>query len=282
MKELESHFIKTNEMVLHTKVGGPENGPLLILLHGFPEFWYGWKNQIHIFAEAGYRVVVPDQRGYNLSDKPKGLGHYTMNVLRDDIIGLIDHFQREKATIVGHDWGALMAWHIAATRPDRVKEIIPINAPHPAVFMEKAVRYPIQIVRSSYILFFQLPTLPEKTLQDNGYGLVKKMMQFTSNKGTFSHGVLRTYEVAWSQEGALTSMLNWYRALRAGSLDQLSKEKIKVPVHLIWGKGDAFLSFAMAKESMSKCIEGRFTMVEEATHWIHHEQPYILNRLIME
>lgn len=118
---METYFIKTNGITLHTKVAGPETGPLVILLHGFPEFWYGWKNQITPLAEAGYRVVVPDQRGYNLSDKPRGLGNYTIGKLRDDIVGLIDHFQREKAVIIGHDWGALVAWHLASTRADKVE-----------------------------------------------------------------------------------------------------------------------------------------------------------------
>ncbi|MBU9714925.1 alpha/beta fold hydrolase [Evansella tamaricis] len=282
MSEVEFRYIRTNGIKLHTIIAGPKEGPLIILLHGFPEFWYGWKNQIGVLAKSGYRVVVPDQRGYHLSDKPRGLNQYTLNVLRDDIIGLIEFFRKKRAVIIGHDWGALVAWHIAATRPDFVEMIIPINVPHPAVFLENILKYPAQLVRSSYMLFFQMPVIPEKWLSANKYIVMKNAMRFSANPNTFTKNNFRKYEASWSKRGSVTSMLNWYRALRTGSIEQVSKSKVKVPVRMIWGRKDPFLSINLAKESMSKCVDGRLTMVDGATHWVHHEKPLIVNRLILD
>ncbi|MFV8830558.1 alpha/beta fold hydrolase [Alkalihalobacterium sp. APHAB7] len=281
MKNIDFRFIQTNGITLHIGVAGPEDGPLVILLHGFPEFWYGWNKQISTLAQAGYRVIIPDQRGYNLSEKPPDVEEYTIDKLRDDMMGLIEFFGREKATVIGHDWGALVAWHLAATRPSYVDKVIPINVPHPAVFMRNVVKHPTQMFRSSYILFFQTPKIPEKLLSANHYKAMKNMMLISSNTGAFTHEDLQQYEAAWSKRNALTSMLNWYRAMRAGTMRQISNEAVTVPVRMIWGRKDHFLSLMLAKDSMKLCSDGKLTMVQEATHWIHHEQPDVLNKLIL-
>jgi epoxide hydrolase 4 len=146
---------------LHVAEAG--EGPLVILLHGFPEFWYSWRHQISALAEAGYRVVAPDLRGYNLSDKPSGLSAYRGEELIGDVAGLISAYGERRATVVGHDWGGLVAWITAIARPDLVERLVICNAPHPAR-LQAALRSPEQILRSSYILFFQLPVLPEVLL----------------------------------------------------------------------------------------------------------------------
>ncbi|MDE5416148.1 alpha/beta fold hydrolase [Alkalihalobacterium chitinilyticum] len=281
MKNIDFRLIKTNGISLHIAVAGPEEGPLVILLHGFPEFWYGWRKQISTLAEAGYRVIVPDQRGYNLSEKPTDVEEYTIDKLRDDVMGLIEFFGREKATIIGHDWGALVAWHLASTRSTYVDKVIPINVPHPAIFMRNVIKHPTQMFRSSYILFFQTPKIPEKLLSANHYQAMKNMMRISSNTGAFTHEDLQQYEAAWSKRNALTSMLNWYRAIRAGTMGQISNDPVTVPVRMIWGRKDHFLLLMLAKESMKLCKDGKLTMVQEATHWIHHEQPDVLNKLIL-
>lgn len=282
MKNIDFRFIQTNGITLHIGVAGPDDGPLVILLHGFPEFWYGWKKQISTLAEAGYRVIVPDQRGYNLSEKPTDVEEYTIDKLRDDVIGLIEFFGREKATVIGHDWGALVAWHLASTRASYVDKIIPINVPHPAVFMRNVMKHLTQMVRSSYILFFQTPKIPEKFLSSNHYKAMKNMMLISSNTGAFTHEDLQQYEASWSQRNALTSMINWYRAMPAGTMGQISNREVTVPVRMIWGRKDHFLSLTLAKESIKMCSDGKLTMVQEATHWIHHEQPDVLNKLILK
>lgn len=277
---MEHSYVQTNGITLHTVTAGPEDGPLVLLLHGFPEFWHGWQKQIGPLAEKGYRVVVPDLRGYNLSDKPQGIENYTLNLLRDDVTGLIDHFGRQSATIIGHDWGGAVAWYLAATKPQYVDKLIAVNIPHPKAMMRVMAKNPLQWVKSSYIAFFQLPELPEKTLAAEYFKTMVGSLVSTSNPGTFSEEELGMYKEAWAQPGALTAMLNWYRAIREGNITQVPDHKISVPVRIIWGLGDQFLSSLLAKESLDFCEDGNLVFVGEATHWIHHEQPYILNLLI--
>ena len=213
MKNLSFQFIETNGINLHIAVAGPEDGPLVVLLHGFPEFWFGWKNQIQPLAEKGYRVVAPDQRGYNLSDKPEGIDNYTVDYLRDDVIGIIKHFQKETAIVIGHDWGGAVAWHLAATRPEYVEKLIVLNIPHPQAMPRVLKKNPLQWMKSSYIAFFQLPNLPEKALGMGEFKAMQQSIQQSSNPDTFSKQEIEQYKAAWSQSDALTAMLNWYRAI---------------------------------------------------------------------
>ena len=157
---IEFKYLETNGITLHVAVTGPEDGELVILLHGFPDFWYGWRKQIYALSEAGYRVAVPDQRGYNKSDKPKGKKAYVINELGQDIIGLIKHFKREDALIIGHDWGGAVGWHLASTHPEFVQKFIAINIPHMGVFPKALLKIPSQLIKSpvSYT-HLTLPTI---------------------------------------------------------------------------------------------------------------------------
>lgn len=280
LTQISFEFIKTNGITLHTAVAGPEEGPLVLLLHGFPEFWYGWRYQIGPLAERGYRVVVPDQRGYNLSDKPEGPEQYTLDRMRDDAIGIIRHFDRTSATVIGHDWGGAVGWHLAASRPEWIEKLLVLNMPHPRIFPRVMLKRPSQAVRSSYIAFFQLPNIPETMLTARGMRGLKAGLVRTSRKGTFSPAALEQYEEAWGQPGAVTAMLNWYRAIPKGSLQQVPNLPIKVPVRLIWGAGDQFLSIALAKKSLEMCEDGEGVFVGDVTHWLLHEQPETVNQLI--
>lgn len=277
---MEHLSIDTNGIRLHAVAEGPEDGQLVVLLHGFPEFWYGWIHQIGPLAKKGYRVVAPDLRGYNLSDKPEGIEQYTLDKLKDDVAGVIRHFGRERAIVVGHDWGGAVAWHLAATEPDLVELLIAVNIPHPKAMPRVMAKNPLQWLKSSYMAFFQIPELPEKALAADYFKTMVGSLVSTSRPGTFSEEELERYKEAWAQPGALTGMLNWYRALRQGSMHQTPDRKITVPVRLIWGIGDQFLSPMLAKESMNFCEDGELVFVGEATHWVHHEQAHILNMLI--
>ncbi len=282
VENLSFQSVETNGVTLHTAVAGPEDGPLVILLHGFPEFWYGWKHQIDALAKQGYRVMAPDQRGYNRSSKPPGAENYTLNDLRDDIAGLIEQSGKEKAFVVGHDWGGAVAWQLAATRPELVEKMIAVNIPHPQAMPKVMMRNPMQWVKSSYMLYFQIPKLPEAMMAAEDFSFMKQAMAGTSRKNAFSEEDLERYGEAWAQPGALTGMLNWYRALPKGSFRQTPKRKIDVPVRILWGVGDQFLSLQLAKESLTFCKDAELVLIGQATHWVHHEQPEILNRLIME
>lgn len=266
-----------NGIHLHVIESGPRDGKLLIFLHGFPEFGEAWRHQIDYFAKAGYHVIAPDQRGYNLSEKPKNVSDYTINQLSEDVIGLMDHFKQKKAIVVGHDWGAAVAWWTANQFPERLEKLIILNVPHHDVFKKFLVTHPSQLLRSWYMLFFQLPFLPEKLIRKNGIANLKN----TSRPGTFSNEDFKRYQKAWDQPGALTGMLNWYRAgLRHP--EKLPSSTINVPTLLIWGKKDAFLKHEMAQPSIDLCPSGKLIFLENVGHWLVHEEPQKISQLIHE
>ena len=278
----EEHYIPTNGINLHVVQAGPKDGPLLILLHGFPEFWYGWKHQISYLARAGYRVWAPDQRGYNLSDKPKEVSAYNLDYLSDDIMGLIDAAGKEKAFIVGHDWGAGVAWWSANKYRERIERMVILNVPHHAV-MQQAVRSSFrQLQKSWYIFFFQLPRLAEALVRYNNWKMGIRALQNSSQPGTFSKTDLELYRQAWSQPHAITGMINWYRAIVRQQPKSLPSPRIQVPTLMIWGTQDKFLGRELAAKSIELCDDGRLVMIEEATHWVQHEQPERVNELIAE
>lgn len=274
--------IKTNGITLNVVQEGPEDGPLLIFLHGFPEFSYAWKAQIPVFAEQGYRVWAPDQRGSNLSDKPKGVAAYTADELAADIIGLIDAAGEEQAYLVGHDWGAFVTWWIAAKYPERVKGMVILNVPHGKVMKRNLKENKAQRKRSRYMVFFQLPWLPERLAKHDNWKLASRALTSTSLRGTFSEYDLYMYRQAWSQPRGFHSTLNWYRAAFRKPSPNPKTSRISVPTLLIWGKKDIFLGSEMAQESIDLCDDGQLVMMEDASHWLHHEKPEQVNQLISE
>ena len=266
-------------VTLHAIEAGLEDGPLVILLHGFPEFWWGWRYQIGPLAEAGFRVLVPDQRGYHLSDKPEGRRAYDLDTLAKDVVGLADALGRRTFSVVGHDWGGLVAWWTASRYPDRVAKLVVLNAPHPSVAGSYMRSHPSQMLRSLYVGFFQIPRLPEAMLSANGYRSLKDALVRTSRRGTFSDGDVARYEKAWSQPGALTAMLNWYRALplKPGMPDST----VRSPTLVIWGTRDRFLEKGLAEASLSLCETGDVRWIENATHWVQHEEPDAVNAALV-
>ena len=283
--ELDHVFIKTNGVTLHVVQAGPEDGPLVILLHGFPEFWYGWHEHIAGLAAKGYRVLVPDQRGYNTSDKPQGIEAYKTGTLAQDVIGLIDAAGRDKASIVGHDWGAAVAWATALNFPQRVERLVTLNVPHPYVMQRNLQRNPRQLLRSWYMFYFQIPRLPEFLFGLGGWRSMARTLRATSHKGTFSDDDLLKYKAAWSQPGAMTAMLNWYRAairLTRSVGGAASTPRIHVPTLLIWGKEDFALGVEMAQPSIDLCDDGRLIVIPDATHWVQHEAAVQVQALIAD
>ena len=276
---MEHQTVTTNGIQLHVVQDGPVTGPLIILLHGFPEFWYGWRAQIPYLAAAGFRVWVPDQRGYNLSDKPRALSAYTLDELAADVLGLIDAAAQEKAIIIGHDWGAAVAWWLAAHHPDRLARLIILNVPHPEVMQKQLPRNLRQLFRSWYIFFFQFPWLPEALARWRGWAQVVQALRNSSHPGTFSDDDLEQYRQAWSRPRAYTSMLNWYRAIVQRQWP-LSMPRITVPTLLIWGAQDKFLGRELAQPSVERCNDGRLVFIEDATHWVQHEAAAQVNGLI--
>ncbi|UVF20092.1 alpha/beta hydrolase [Microvirga terrae] len=267
-------------VTLHAVEAGPEDGPLVILLHGFPEFWWGWSYQIASLAEAGFRVLAPDQRGYNLSDKPDGRRAYDLDVLAKDVVGLADALGRRTFSVVGHDWGGLVAWWTASRYPDRIAKLAVLNAPHPSVAGSYIRSHPSQMLRSLYVGFFQIPRLPEAMLSANGHRSLKDALLRTSRPGTFSEEDMAHYVKAWSRPGALTTMLNWYRALPFRP--DMKDPTVRSPTLVIWGARDRFLERGLAEASLALCRSGDIRWIETATHWVQHEEPEAVNAALVE
>ena len=264
-------LIPTNGIILHTVLDGPEDGPVVLLLHGFPEFWYGWRRQIPALAAAGFRVLAPDQRGYNLSDRPRALSAYSLDALANDALGLIDASGRERVYLVGHDWGAMVAWWVALIAPHRVQRLAILNVPHPTVMLKHITTDPAQMSRSLYAAFFQLPGLPERMMAANDWRLLARTLQETSLPGTFSDADLEEYRRAWSRPRAMTTMLNWYRALVRRPPADVPSPRVVVPTTVLWGMRDFALRAVMAEESAALCDDGELLAFPDNTHWLQHE-----------
>lgn len=279
---MESTYIETNGISLHAMQAGPEGGPLVVLLHGFPEFWRGWIKQIEPLASAGYYVLAPDQRGYNLSDKPGNLEAYVLDELGKDISGLIRAAGRQKATVIGHDWGGIVAWWLGMQSEEMLDKLVIINAPHPKVMRRTLMYNPGQAIRSSYALFFQLPWIPEAISRNNDWSLVVKALSESSRPGTFSDEDLEYYRESWWRKDAFTSMLNWYRANARFQPSITEDSRVHVPTLLIWGKNDLALGEYLVEPSIELCDQGRVEVFEEATHWVQHEEAERVNQLILD
>ena len=279
---LEHTRVPTNGVTLHVVQAGPLDGPLVILLHGFPEFWYGWHKQIDALVEAGYRVWIPDQRGYNLSDKPKGIAPYNMDETAADVIGLIDAAGRQKAHVIGHDWGAAVAWRTAMKYRERLEKLVILNVPHPTVSGRTIRRHPIQRRKSWYIFFFQIPWLPEQLIRLNNWrGFIANGLG-RARPGAFSEADIDEYRKAWSQPGAMTAMINWYRAVRRTPPKSPPDRRVSTPTLIIWGVHDDYIIPEAAQMSLDFCDNARLEYIESATHWVQHDEPERVNRLIVE
>ena len=272
----EAVFIETNRITVHAVVAGPHDGPLVVLLHGFPEFWYGWRKQIAALAAAGYRVVAPDGRGYNLSEKPPGVRSYALDHLAADVVGLIAAQGRDRAIVVGHDWGAVVAWWVATRHPSWIARLAILNVPHPATMQPYLRRHPSQLLRSWYVFFFQLPWLPEAATRLGNWRAGVRALRDSSRPGTFSAAELERYREAWSQPGAFTAMVNWYRAL-VRYPPTFDSSRVTPPTLILWGRHDAFLEPELAELSLDLCADGRLIMLE-TTHWVQHEAAERVNQ----
>ena len=278
---LEHVRFTNGPITLHAVAAGPQEGPAVILLHGFPEFWYGWRHQIGPLAAAGFRVIVPDQRGYNTSSKPTPVAAYKISELTSDVVAIIDQLGRERAHVVGHDWGAVIAWSVALAYPNRLMRLAILNVPHPTVMRQNLRTNPRQWLKSWYGLFFQIPWLPELVFSAGDFWMGKWTMIRTSRPGTFPPDDLARHVEAWSQPGALTAMIDWYRALLR-YMPRGTDPQVRVPTRILWGENDDFLCAEEAQQSVQYCPGGDLTYFPDATHWVQHEEPELVNQLLIE
>lgn len=282
IQNLEERSIPTNGIRLHTVFSGPQSGVPVILLHGFPETWRCWVRQIPTLAGAGLRLIVPDQRGYNLSDTPRGIKNYRIDELVKDVVGLIDALEYEKVNVVGHDWGALVAWMVAYRHPERLQRLGILNVPHPTVMRRFLLRDFEQMRRSWYALFFQLPWLPELGMRFNDWRGAVLALRGSGLAHTFTDEDIVKYKEAWSQPRAMTSMINWYRAAARSPRQIPNEMRIRVPTLMMWGVKDTALTHRMARPSIDHCDDGKLIFFPDATHWVQRDAADEVNHYLID
>lgn len=267
--------IVSNGVKLHYVTQG--EGPLMLMLHGFPEFWYSWRHQIPEFAE-NFKVVALDLRGYNESDKPRDSSAYVMDEFLMDVEGVIQGLGYDRCVLVGHDWGGAIAWNFAYAHPEMVDRLIVMNLPHPAKFAE-GLRTPQQLLRSWYILLFQLPWLPEWLLQWSDYQLIEAA--FTGqviNKHSFTPADIRAYKDAAARRGALSAMLNYYRNIFQQRLFNQEWDQLEIPTLMIWGEKDVALGKELTQGTEAYVSNLQIQYIPNCSHWVQQEQPQLVNQ----
>ena len=266
--------ILTNGVRLHCAVAGPEDGPLVIALHGFPEFWRGMLSPMVTLAKAGYRVVAPDQRGYGLSEKPGQISDYRIEVLADDVAGLITAMGHQQARILGHDWGAAVAWWLALTNPEVVRSLIVVNVPHPRVLAKQIRSSRQQLRKSWYIFAMQVPWLPQRLLFSRlGRPVFARTLARTALAGSLTPEYQQQLTRSWTSEDSGRGMTHWYRAAVQQRPPSLTDKFVHVPTLILWGRKDVALTPQMAEASVELCDNGELIMYDDATHWLLHDEP---------
>jgi pimeloyl-ACP methyl ester carboxylesterase len=262
---------------LHCAVAGEAGRPLILFLHGFPEFWAAWRRPLEYFGARGWLAVAPDLRGYNLSDKPAAADAYKAKHLVADALALGAHYAKGKFVLVGHDWGGAVAWGVAISQAQRLERLVMVNSPHPYLFWRELTQNRAQQEASAYMNLFRLPKA-ERVLSENGYARLKSAF------GHLEEGWTRELVEAWSQPGALTGGLNYYRASPmypatpqdpgASALKLEAKNfVVRVPTLVLWGERDTALLTGCI-EGLGECVPDlKLVRVPDASHWIVHEKP---------
>lgn len=274
-----ARLIETNGIRLHAVEAG--TGPLVLLLHGFPDFWYGWRHQLPALAAFGHRAVALDMRGYHRSDKPSGVPAYRLDALSDDVAGAIEALGERDAVVVGHDWGGIVAWHTALRHAPRVRRLVILNAPPPLPLLANPVP-PDQVLRSWYVGAFQLPVVPELAMRAGGFAALKRVLRAETAEALTEVDFAR-YEAAWREPGALTAMINYYRALAwFGPLNAalaLGKQRgYAGPTLILWGERDVALSASLSEPAPDRVPDARVVRYPDARHWVHWDEAEDVNR----
>jgi pimeloyl-ACP methyl ester carboxylesterase len=276
----QHRYIITNGIRMHYVTQG--EGPLIVLLHGFPEFWYSWRYQIPFLAKHGYTVVAPDLRGYNDTDKPRR--GYDLPTLLRDIVGLMTGLGEEKAIIVGHDWGGALAWAFAMRYPTMTERLIVMNAPHPGAMLRE-MRTLKQLRKSWYMFFFQIPWLPEYVLLRNHANEIGRSFRGAAvQKSVFPREVTAKYQEAMSKSGAMTAALNYYRQLfrRLPRSSWGTKFQVSMPTLLIWGEQDIALGIELTTGLEQWVDDIEIKRIPDSGHWVQQEQPDKVNEYMLE
>ncbi|MCU4740699.1 alpha/beta hydrolase [Halobacteria archaeon AArc-m2/3/4] len=295
------HQTVANGVRLHYVEAGPDDGDLVVFLHGFPEFWGTWRRQLVALADAGYRVVAPDLRGYNRSEKPHGLEAYRLETLTADVEAVIralrseDERDARSAHVVAHDWGGMIAWATALSHPHVIDRLVVLNAPHPIKFVHELTLS--QAARSWYAAFIQLPWLPERLLAARDYRALEELFRDAPVRpDAFTDEDVRRFKRAAAQPGALESAINYYRAFARGTVrehlpgsipvigDRLveSVEAIDVPTLVLWGERDSALALDQL-DGLERYVDDlQVERFPDASHWVHADRPDQVNESILD
>lgn len=287
---IEHRYAEVNGIRLHYAEAG--EGKLLLFLHGFPEFWYEWKDQLAEFGRD-YHAVAPDMRGYNLSEKPEGLDQYGIEHLVEDVRALIDQLGGKPCVLVAHDWGGAVAWAFALRHPDYLEKLIIVNMAHPACFGREMAGNPEQQRASQYMLMFRSAEAEAILSAEGNAALVNAVLAGGLASGRFTEADKAEYLAAWSQPGALTGGLNYYRAAAIGPPSEAGEARgnfaidpdalvVRVPTLVIWGEQDTAL-LACNLDGLEEYVPDlTVRRIPEGSHWVVHEEPELVNRYMRE
>jgi pimeloyl-ACP methyl ester carboxylesterase len=273
--------VSANHIDFNVAVAG-SGERLALCLHGFPESSFSWRHQVPLLARLGYRVWAPDLRGYGKSSRPRGVAAYRLETLEEDVAALIEASEAKEVVLIGHDWGALIAWHYAMFGRIPVSKLIIMNVPHPAL-AQKGLRTGRQLAKSWYIFFFQLPSIPEWMLGRNDCAAIAHAFRgMAVDKARFPDEVLRVYQDAAAQPGALTAMLNYYRALLRGlrRTGRRGTPTIDVPTLMIWGEVDTALGKELSYGTDRYVSDLTLRYLPNVSHWVQQEAPETVNAMI--
>jgi pimeloyl-ACP methyl ester carboxylesterase len=285
---LETLELEANDIRFHALADGPVEGPLVLCLHGFPELGRSWRHQLPALAAAGYRAVAPDLRGYGDTDLR---GPYDVRTLVDDVEGLVAALGRERAVVVGHDWGGGVAWSTAMLRPSVVERLVVLNCPPPTELFRAMLRSPGQLAKSWYIVFFQLPWLPERRMAADGAAVVARaLVGGAHRRGVWPAEELRIYRAAFARPGRAKAAIDWYRAAFRGALRprrSRSSSRISAPTLVLWGVEDRFLRRELvAPERLRRVLadgnHATVTWIEDAGHFVQNEVPERVNAELLD
>ena len=279
--ELRDERIAGDGVDLHVVTAG--TGLPVILLHGFPEGWRSWRRQIPDLVAAGFSVLAPDMRGYNLSDRPTNQSAYRLDHLVADVAALVKATGYCRAHIIGHDWGGVIAWAFAERHPELVDKLVILNAPHMKIYLEK-VKYPPQMLKSWYMLFFLLPHLPELALSANNFRAIRRIFRLgPAKKDAFSDQSIEDYIEALSQPGALTAALNYYRAnlTMADVRNFTHSAPINAETLVIWGELDPALGVELLDGLHEMAPRVQIHRIPDSSHWVQNEAPEEVNQVLL-
>jgi epoxide hydrolase 4 len=279
----QHEFIEANGIRFHAVIHG--EGPTVLMLHGFPENWYSWRGQIIALADAGFRAVAIDLRGFNQTDRPPRVRDYRADKLRDDVVGLVAALGGEPIHLVAHDWGGAVAWDVAARRPELLRSLSILNSPHPGVFMHHLLHNFQQLKRSWYMFYFQLPWLPETLMaKDIKRQFVRAFRGWAHRKEAFPDEVIEAFRRPMEEPGALRAGINYYRAaFRNVSAATQKLPKVAVPTQVIWGENDEALGKELC-DDLDRVVSGPLEVhfIPDCSHWVQQEYPEAVNALLLD